>query len=315
MNSIPNFSISAFALCFLSLLLSGSASEAELRSMLEFKKGIQTDPIGRVFNSWKLSSLRDHNDCPRSWTGVVCDEETGNVTAIVLDRLGLGGELKFHTLLELKMLSNLSLSGNNFSGRLPPAFGTLTSLRYLDLSDNKFYGPIPARINELWGLNYLNLSKNAFKGGFPGGIRNLQQLRMLDLRSNELWGDIGDVLSALRNVEHLDLSSNRFFGGFPLGLENVSGLANTAHFINLSHNSLNGPFFEGDSIALFRNLEVLDLGYNQIRGELPSFGSLPSLRILRLESNLLYGSIPEEFLESSMQLEELDLSANGFTGK
>lgn len=315
MNSMPRISIAVFSLCFLSFLSSISASEAELRSLLEFKKGIQTDPIGRVLDSWKLSSLRDYNDCPRSWTGISCDDGTGNVTGIVLEKLGLGGELKFHTLLQLKMLRNLTLSGNDFTGRLPPALGTLTTLQHLDLSDNKFYGPIPARINDLWGLNYLNLSKNNFRGGFPGGISNLQQLRVLDLHSNELWGEIGDVLSALRNVEHLDLSSNGFSGGLSLGVENVSGLANTAHFINLSHNNLNGAFFEGNSISLFRNLEVLDLGRNQIKGELPSFGSLPTLRILRLGSNLLYGLIPKELLESSMSLEELDLSGNGFTGK
>ncbi|KAK4256727.1 hypothetical protein QN277_006414 [Acacia crassicarpa] len=314
MNSVPNFFVAVFSLCFLSLPFSGFASEVELRSLLEFKKGINKDPIGRVFDSWKLSSLSDLNDCPHSWAGVACEDGTGNVTAVVLDRLSLGGELKFHTLLELKMLKNLSLSGNDFTGRLPPALGTLTTLQHLDLSDNKFYGPIPARINDLWGLNYLNLSKNNFKGGFPIGLYNLQQLRGLDLRSNELWGDIGDVLSALRNVEHLDLSSNKFYGGLSLGKENVSGLANTVHFLNLSYNELNGPFFGGDSIALFRNLQVLDLGHNQISGELPSFGSLPSLRVLRLDSNLLYGSIPEELLETSMSLEELDLSANGFTG-
>ncbi|KAF7834233.1 putative inactive receptor kinase [Senna tora] len=317
MNSIPNLlSITVFfSLCFLSAFFSASASEAEVRSLLEFKKGIHTDPLGKVFDTWTLSSLTDLDDCPHSWTGIVCDEGSGNVTAIVLDRLRLEGELKLHTLLQLKMLRNLSLSGNDFTGRLPPALGTLTTLQHLDLSDNKFYGPIPARVNDLWGLNYLNLSNNNFKGGFPGGISNLQQLRVLDLHSNELWGEIGDVLTALRNVEHVDLSSNRFFGGFALSVENVSGLANTAQFINLSHNSLNGPFFEGDSIALFRNLQVLDLGHNQIRGELPSFGSsMPSLRILRLASNLLYGSISEELLESSFSLEELDLSCNGFTG-
>ncbi|KAI4317210.1 hypothetical protein L6164_025100 [Bauhinia variegata] len=314
MNPVPNFSLAVFSLFLLSLLFSASASESELRSLLEFKKGIQRDPLGKVSESWVESSLADWNDCPGTWTGVFCDEGAGNITAIVLDNLHLGGELKLHTLLGLTMLKNLSLSGNEFTGRLPPSLGSLTTLQYLDLSNNNFYGPIPARINDLWGLNYLNLSVNRFKGGFPSGLNNLQQLRVLDLHSNELWGDIGDVLSTLRNVDHVDLSYNKFFGALSLTTENVSGLANTVHFLNLSHNSLNGAFFKADSIALFRNLEVLDLGNNQISGQLPSFGSLPNLRVLRLGHNLLFGSIPEELLESSMPLEELDLSGNGFTG-
>ncbi|KAJ7945343.1 putative Receptor protein kinase [Quillaja saponaria] len=308
MNPIPGLALIIFFIFFLSTVFSVSASESELRSLLEFKKGIQSDPLGKV--SWEQSSLTDPEACPRSWTGVFCDDVTGNITAIVLDRLGLGGELKFQTLVGMKMLRNLSLSGNDFTGRLPPALGSLTTLQHLDLSQNKFYGPIPSRINELWALNYLNLSMNGFKGGLPGGITNLQQLKVLDLHSNELWGGIGDVSSALRNVEYVDLSYNKFYGG----LEDFSSLANSVHYVNLSHNRLNGGFFKGDSIALFRNLEVLDLGYNQISGELPSLGPLPNLRILRLGNNQLYGPIPEQLFESSMLVEELDLSGNGFTG-
>ncbi|KAA8530918.1 hypothetical protein F0562_005623 [Nyssa sinensis] len=251
-----------------------SSNDDEVRSLLEFKKGIRVDPLGRV-DSWKRSNT-DPNTCPKSFYGVTCDD-TGHVAAIVLDGLNLGGDLKFYTLNGLKMLKNLSLPGNFFTGRLVPALGSMSSLQHLDLSRNQFYGPIPARINDLWGLNYLNLSSNNFTGGFPNEIRNLQQLRVLDLHSNGLWGDIQGLFSELLNVE------------------------------------LGGGFFNDDSIQLFRNLQVLDLGNNQIIGELPSFGSLPNLRILRLGNNVLNGPIPEELLESSIPLEELDLSGNGFS--
>lgn len=297
------------------LLSSCHASQPELRSLLEFKKGITSDPLGRVLDSWNLSSLKDTAACPHTWVGVICDTTTGNITGVILDHFDLVGELKFHTLLDLKVLKNLSLSGNHFTGRLPPSLGTLTSLQHLDLSNNYFYGPIPERINELWGLNYLNLSLNQFKGGFPTGLNNLQQLTVLDLHSNNLWADIGDLLPTLRNIQHLDLSSNVFYGGLSLTLDNVSALANTVRFLNLSHNKLNGEFFPKDSISLFRNLEVLDLSDNLIRGVLPSFGSLPALRLVRLARNLFFGALPEDLLQSSLSLEELDLSANGFTGK
>lgn len=286
----------------------------DLRWLLEFKKGIAVDPLGKVMESWNRSGA-DPEKCPRGWHGVVCDESGLSVVAIVLDRLQLEGELKFNTLVGLKTLKNLSLAGNLFTGRLVPVMGTMSSLEVLDLSGNRFYGPIPARISELWNLNFLNLSNNNLKGGFPGGFRNLQQLKTLDLHSNEISGDFGALLPELRNVEYVDLSHNKFYGGISAGKENVSSLANTVHYINLSYNHLSGGFFNDESIALFRNLQILDLGDNQISGELPSFGSLPNIQVLNLRNNQLYGSIPEALLESSMPLRELDLSGNGFTGK
>ncbi|XP_020210943.1 probable inactive receptor kinase At5g10020 [Cajanus cajan] len=310
-----NLFVFFFALLLLLLLLASSSatSFSEFRSLLEFKKGITQDPL-KLLESWTSNSVADSAATCPPWKGVFCDEETGNVTAVVLDRLSLGGELKLHTLLDLRMLRNLSLAGNHFTGRLPPALGSLTSLQHLDLSDNRFYGPVPARISELWALNYLNLSHNKFKGGFPSGLGNLQQLRVLDLRANELWAEIGEVLSTLRNVERVDMSLNQFFGGLSLSAENVSGLANTVHFLNLSYNNLNGPFFDGSAVSLFRNLQVLDLSNNSVSGELPSFQSLPSLRVLRLRGNQLFGSVPEELLQTDLQMEEVDLSVNGFTG-
>ncbi|GMP35968.1 hypothetical protein CsSME_00008224 [Camellia sinensis var. sinensis] len=163
-------------------------------------------------------------------------------------------------------------------GRLVPALGFMYTLQYLDLSGNLFYRPIPARMNDLWGLNYLNLSSNNFTGVFPSGIRNLQQLYVLDLHSNQLRGDIQDLSSELRNVEFLDLSYNMFYGSLSMDLHNISSLANT------------------------------------INGQLPSFGSLPNLHVLRLGNNQLFGLIPEELLESLIHLKELDLSGNGFSG-
>ncbi|XP_047327453.1 probable inactive receptor kinase At5g10020 [Impatiens glandulifera] len=296
-------------------LLLVAASEDEMRSLFEFKKGIQQDPLSKVWNSWTPSST-DPNSCPDSFYGVSCDDN-GNVTAIELDRLGLVGDLKFATLINLKKLTTLSLSGNSLSGRLVPALGLITSLQHLDLSDNQFYGPIPDRINGLLGLIYLNLSSNNFTGGFPNQIHDLQQLKVLDLHSNELWGDIQGLFSQLGNVEHVDLSHNKFYGSLSMNWGNISNLPNTLRHLNLSHNGLAGEFFgssSSESVPMFWNLEVLDLSYNQLTGFLQAFRSLPRLRILRLGGNQLFGSIAEELLENFIPLEELDLSSNGFSG-
>ncbi|KAA3457342.1 putative inactive receptor kinase [Gossypium australe] len=313
MNLSFSFAFSFYLLLLLLFLGLASASRfdpLELRSLLEFKKGIRHDPFNKVLSVWDPDTRPD----PTSWTGVARDPNSGFIVSISLDRLGLVGDLKFHTLTPLRNLQNLSLSGNNFTGRIAPALGSITSLQHLDLSDNHFIGPIPGRIADLYGLNYLNLSVNKFDGGLPSGFRNLQQLRVLDLHNNALRGDIGELLSELRNVEHIDLSYNEFYGGLSVPVENVSSLANTIRHVNLSHNQLNGGFLKEEAIGLFKNLQLLDLGDNTISGQLPSFGSLPGLRVLKLGKNQLFGPVPVELLEGFVPLEELDLSHNGFTG-
>ncbi|KAK4356620.1 hypothetical protein RND71_025591 [Anisodus tanguticus] len=283
----------------------------EVQSLLEFKKGIKNDPSGKIFSSWLSDPSTTTTTCPSSFHGIVC--ETNFVVSIVLDGLGLVGDLKFSTLNGLKQLRTLSLKGNSFMGRVVPALGTMFTLQYLDLSGNMFYGPIPARINDLLGLNHLNLSNNNFTGGYPSGSSKLEQLSVLDLHNNGIWGDIGELFSELKHVHHLDLSNNSFFGSIPVNPDNVS-LVTTIQVMNLSHNNLGGGFFPRKLLETFWNLQVLDLGNNALIGELPSFGGLYQFRVLRLGNNQLYGSIPEELLQGMVPLAELDLSGNGFSG-
>ncbi|KAH6760203.1 Leucine-rich receptor-like protein kinase family protein [Perilla frutescens var. frutescens] len=309
--------LSLTSLLTLSLLLlllhrHGSASEDEVRSLLEFRKGIKSDPTNKIFSTWIYPS--NVSACPAGFYGVACDPATSSVVSISLDRLGLSGDLKFSTLIPLKLLQNLTLAGNAFTGRLVPTLGTMSSLQVIDLSGNQFYGPIPDKLNDLWALHYVNLSNNNFSEWFPAGIRNLQQLKVLDLHSNQLKGDVQELIPELRNVEYLDLSSNQFIGSIELSVENVSSLANTVQYINLSGNLLGGRFWGANAMMLFRNLKVLDLGDNGINGELPEFGQLPNLQVLRLGGNQLFGSIPAGFLQGAIPLVELDLSVNGFSG-
>ncbi|KAK4485966.1 hypothetical protein RD792_008620 [Penstemon davidsonii] len=297
-------------LVILLLLHHAAASDDEVRSLLEFKKGIKSDPSNLIFSTWLPPS--NASACPAAFHGVVCSMDS--VVAISLDRLALVGEIKFSTLIPLKSLQNLTLAGNSLSGRLVPTLGVMSTLQVIDLSGNQFYGPIPSRLNDLWALHYVNLSNNNFSGGFPVGIRNLQQLKVLDLHSNQLEGDVRQLIPELRNVEYLDLSRNGFYGSVGLSVENVSSLANTVMYINLSGNDLGGGLWGADVMKLFRNLRVLDLSDNGIVGELPEFGQLPNLQVLRFGSNQLSGPVPYGLLQGEVPLMELDLSHNGFSG-
>ncbi|XP_074337674.1 putative inactive receptor kinase At5g10020, partial [Apium graveolens] len=315
-----NSSFPLYLLLLLFSLISTSLSttSSELQSLLEFKKGVKTDPLNKLSTWTTQNPNSDPNDAVcSSFYGIICESNSnspGSVTGIVLDRLGLDGDLRFSTLSGLKSLKNLSLAGNSLTGRLVPTLGLITSLQHLDLSGNLFYGPIPGKLNDLWDLRYLNLSRNKFVGGFPSGIERLQQLKVLDLSENGLWGDVKEFFNGLRNVEHVDLSSNEFFGSVLVDAGNISGWANIVEYLDLSSNKLSGGFLSRDVVGLFRKLRVLDLGDNQLTGELPSFGDLPNLQVLRLGNNQLYGSIPGELLGSSVPVKELDLSRNEFSG-
>ncbi|KAI7755550.1 hypothetical protein M8C21_014091 [Ambrosia artemisiifolia] len=288
------------------------SSNEEIKALLEFKKGISTDPLRKV-ESWNVSSSDLVKICPNFY-GITCDEK-GSVVSINLDGIELSGEIKFSTLFMLKNLRNLSLSGNNgLTGRIVPAIGSMYSLQYLDLSGNGFYGPVPARINELYGLSYLNLSRNNLTGGFPNGIGNLQQLAVLDLHSNSLWGDLGVLFGELRNVQYVDLSDNAFYGSLVMENGVVPSVVNTVQYVNLSGNRLGGGFFSGEVFGMFRNLHVLDLSDNELNGKLPSLGMLPNLEVLRLSNAQLFGPVPEELFEGLIPLKVVDLSRNGFSG-
>ncbi|KAL9241486.1 hypothetical protein vseg_015596 [Gypsophila vaccaria] len=301
----------------ISFLSFSSATEDEIRALLEFRKGIRYDPTRKIVDTWNYTAVSTSGDtdiCPDTFHGVSCDAASNGVVSINLSGMNLKGDIKFSTLVALKYLRNLTLSGNNFTGRLVPQLGSLRSLLYLDLSDNYFVGRVPDRIHDLWNLQYLNLSRNRFSGGYPKGIGNLQQLRVLDLSRNALWGNVGEFFSDLRNAEFVDMSCNNFSGGLPVDVANVSSLGNTVRHLNLSRNLLGGGFLSNDTLALFKSLEVLDLGDNFINGELPSFGGVFNLKIFRVRNNQLYGAIPVELLTNLVPLTELDLSGNGFSG-
>ncbi|KAF3795269.1 putative inactive receptor kinase [Nymphaea thermarum] len=300
-----------FVLLLLSFLIEGNSS-SDVDCLLEFKKGIHKDPMDHVMSSWVRDAL-DSDGCPQNWHGIECSN--GLVTAIKLAGLGLVGDLKFFTLYGLRSLKELNLSNNSLTGRLVPALGSMYSLQSLDLSGNSFYGPIPGRLTGLWGLTYLNLSSNNFTGSLPDGMENLQQLKVVDLHSNSLFGDVGDLLVRFRNAEHIDLSSNMFSGGLAIDAQNISSMAGSVRHLNLSLNVLDGQFFSNDAAQMFTRLEILDARGNQLTGTVPSFGSLSSLRVLRVGNNRLYGSIPGNLLDrNSSGLVELDLSNNGLSG-
>ncbi|KHG06604.1 DNA-damage-repair/toleration protein [Gossypium arboreum] len=173
--------------------------QSERKALLKFKNDL-IDPSDR------LSSWVEGGDCCE-WIGVFCQNSTGHVHQLHLAapplsapdiyappaewepyrRSKLRGKIN-PSLLELKHLSSLDLSNNNFSSiQIPKFFGLLESLTYLNLSLARFQGTIPHNLGNLSKLQYLDLGYNDLKSESPQWVSALSSLHYLDLSSADLY--------------------------------------------------------------------------------------------------------------------------------
>ncbi|CAN0863292.1 Receptor-like protein EIX2 [Linum grandiflorum] len=289
--------------------------QSEREALLEFKAGIE-DP------SSFLSSWVPQGDCC-TWSGVVCDENssTGYVTEL---HLGWPRRKK----------------NSAFSGKLNPSLLELKHLSYLDLSYNDFQGiPIPSFLGSMSSLNHLYLDRAGFGGVVPHQLGNLSHLQELSLLAEHddyvLYADSLQWISGLHSLEYLDLSS--------VDLSNASDWLNMINtlpslsklFLSYCRIRLIPPITNLNlssltALDLYRNefsqtsvpswisslhsLTYLDLGANNFRGSFPhELQNLTSLRTLSLTSNHFNSSIPN-WLYSLHNLESLNLHANKLHG-
>ncbi|RCV05447.1 hypothetical protein SETIT_1G085100v2 [Setaria italica] len=84
----------------------------------------------------------------------------------------------------------LYLSGNKFTGVIPPEIGHLKALISLDISFNNLTGPIPSSICNLTNLEVLDLSNNNLTGEIPAVLENLYFLAVFNVSNNNLQGPI-----------------------------------------------------------------------------------------------------------------------------
>ncbi|ONI01019.1 hypothetical protein PRUPE_6G116800 [Prunus persica] len=111
-------------------------------------------------------------------------------------------------------------------------------------------------------------------------------------------------------VTRLHLPSKGLKGGIHPSLGNLTHLTH----LNLSHNSLYCPTSKEIEFFLPLNrLEILDLSYNLLSGELPL--SLPSnIQIVDLSTNHFHGVVPSSFFQQARNLTSFNVSNNTFSG-
>ncbi|KAH7853904.1 hypothetical protein Vadar_007885 [Vaccinium darrowii] len=321
--------------------------ESEKHALLSFKKTLK-DPSSRL-SSWDVEA-----DCCK-WAGVVCNNLTGHVRELHLQnpndaddatqaeyeayvKQKLGGEVN-PSLLNLKHLSYLDLSRNDFGGIPIPSFlGSLTSLRYLNLSEAGFAGTVPHQLGNLSSLRSLGLKGPSPYRDFRTEVENLDwlsglsTLEHLDLSNVKLnktrnWLQVINKLPSLVELrlsycalDHmpplekvnftslavLDLSWNEFNDLMPRWIFRLSSLVS----LNLAASNFEGSL--PDSFWNLTSLRMFDVSLNYLNSTLPnSLWSVNGLISLTLRDNGFEGPIPSG-LQNMTSLRELDLSENDF---
>ena len=228
----------------------------------------------------------------------------GNMVSLAyldLSKNRLGGRIPTHF---SGSLVHLELSNNFIRGSIPGTFGNMTSLASLGLSRNRLKGKIPKSLSS--SLVYLDLSGNQIQGSIPDTFGNMTSLRTLCLCSNQLEGEIPKSFNNLCKLQTLELCRNNLDGVLA---KNLLPCANdTLEILDLSRNRFIGSF--PDFIG-FSSLTRLELGYNQLNGNLPeSIAQLSQLQVLNIPWNSLQGTVSEAHLFNLSKLQQFDLSFN-----
>ncbi|KAI3447513.1 hypothetical protein Pfo_004178 [Paulownia fortunei] len=200
-----HFSFLLFSTSLLFILSPSTAAAANDTAALSLFRS-QTDLHGTLLSNWTTTTASS-TACTANWLGIKCTNN--RVTAVSLPSLNLRGPIDaLSSLDQLRLLDlhdnrlngsltritqclNLKLiylSGNDFSGEMPPELSSLHRLLRLDLSNNNLHGPIPTQLSKLSRLLTLQLGNNELSGTIPDFLDSLPQLKELNLSNNELYG-------------------------------------------------------------------------------------------------------------------------------
>ncbi|GAB2223877.1 hypothetical protein Droror1_Dr00004621 [Drosera rotundifolia] len=130
----------------------------------------------------------------------------------------------------LQISGYLQLSGNRFSGQIPPVISNMQNFTMLHLGSNQFDGPLPPDIGKL-PLVVLNVSNNSFSGEIPTQIGSLMCLEILDLSCNNFSGTFPTSLNSLTELSKFNVSFNPLL---------VGSVPSTGQFVTFDSNSFMG---------------------------------------------------------------------------
>ncbi|KAL4627304.1 hypothetical protein ACB092_05G157400, partial [Castanea dentata] len=237
--------------------------------------------------------------CNCSYPDSVC-----HVVALVLKGQDLGGKLP-RSLVKLPYLMYFDLTRNFLSGNIPHEWAS-TKLEFLSIENNLFSGMVPLELGKLVNLENLRISSNNFTGRMPDFFGSWKQLEKLGIQASGFEGPISSSISILSKLTELRISD--LIGGgskFP-NLSSMKGMER----LMLKSCNISGPITK--SILDMTQLQVLDLSFNRLDGNIPDFGGLSQLKYLFLTSNLLTGLIPK-WIKDKDNTHPIDLSYNNLS--
>nr|XP_043633343.1 receptor-like protein EIX2 [Erigeron canadensis] len=219
----------------------------------------------------------------------------------------------------LSKLEQLAFADNRLYGSLPHSLGSLSKLQELRLSNNRLDGNLPDSLGNLSELVWLTFSNNLLTGVVTEAhFAKLVSLQYLDGNGNNLT-----LRPRLANwippfwLSYLDLSSWSLGSQFPLWLQSQTyltdlSLRNTGislamdvsfwksfpylTVLDMSHNHIQGTLLDFPRIV-----KVLDLSFNELRGELPILLNASILQMLDLSSNFFVGSVHHMLCSDSVK--------------
>lgn len=183
-------------------------------AILEFKNEFETLEAS-CFDSIppKTESWTNNSDCCY-WDGIKCDAKFGDVVELDLSFSCLSGQLNSNSSLfslpQLRSLTTLDLSNNDFIGKIPSSLETLSNLTTLDISRNHFNGRVPSSVGNLSHLTFLDFSHNNFSGQIPSSLGHLSLLKSFNLSFNNFSGRIPSSIGNLSSLTNLCLTRNSF---------------------------------------------------------------------------------------------------------
>ncbi|KAM0872978.1 hypothetical protein ACQ4PT_038417 [Festuca glaucescens] len=232
---------------------------------------------------------------------------------------------------ELTTMQYITVGTNALSGPVPKELGNLTELLLLALGSNHFNGSLPDELGKLTKLQQMYIDSNDFSGPLPATLSQLTNLSTLWASDNNFTGKIPDYLGSFTNLNQLRIQGNSFQGPIPISLSNlmkltslrigdiVNGSSSMAFVRNMTslsdlvlRNSKIYDTLSSVEFSQFVNLNLLDLSFNNITGQIPlSIFNLPSLFFIFLGNNSLSGSLPAT---KNQLLTNLDFSYNHLSG-
>ncbi|KAL7539089.1 hypothetical protein ACHAWF_006292 [Thalassiosira exigua] len=160
-------------------------------------------------------------------------------------------------------------------------------------------------------VSALNLTSVGASGTLPTELGLLRELEVLELGHNSFRGSVPQELADLKHLKALDLTQCFLTGTLP---QRFASSRLTS--LRLANNAISGRFFgEGDAAHLGSIAEIR-MENNLLTGTLhgPALEKMTRLKTLSLSDNDLSGLVPGSSLGTLANLRHLYLDANSFVG-